>query len=244
MFALPRIMGHRGAAGVAPENTLVSLRTAAEQGARWVEFDVMLSGDGVPVLFHDDSLKRTTGCAAMMADTPLAKLRTLEAGAWLAPKFAGEPIPTLEEALAFLLESGLSPNVEIKPSKGKDKATGCAAAEVMARCWPLNRAPALVSSFSIEGLTAAQRVAPQVPRGFLMRRPANNWRSIAKSLDCSTIHVSGRWLSKRRVKEIKSAGYGLAAFTINDLKRAKALIARGVDCIITDTPGPMVAALT
>ena len=58
MFQLPRIMGHRGAAGVAPENTLVSLRIAAKQGARWVEFDAMLSGDGVPVLFHDDNLKR------------------------------------------------------------------------------------------------------------------------------------------------------------------------------------------
>ena len=119
MFQLPRIMGHRGAAGVAPENTLVGLRTAAELGVRWVEFDVMLSGDGVPVLFHDDSLKRTTGCDALMADTPLASLSKLEAGAWFASKFAGEPIPTLEDALSFLLESGISPNVEIKPSTGK-----------------------------------------------------------------------------------------------------------------------------
>ena len=70
MFQLPRIMGHRGAAGGAPENTLVSLRTAAEQGARWVEFDAMLSGVGVPVLFLDDNLMRTTGCDAMDLDAP------------------------------------------------------------------------------------------------------------------------------------------------------------------------------
>ncbi len=243
MVQLPRIMGHRGAAGVAPENTLVSLRTAAEQGARWVEFDAMLSGDGVPVLFHDDNLKRTTGCDAMMVDTPLAKLRRLEAGAWLAPKFAGEPIPTLEEALVFVLESGLSPNVEIKPSKGMVEATGQEVAEVMARCWPLDRSPALISSFHREGLAIAQRVAPRVPRAFLMRRPARNWRGIAKALDCSTIHIASRWLTERMAKEVKSDGYGLAAFTVNDPRRAKRLIARGVDCIITDVPGKIAAAL-
>ncbi len=243
MFQLPRVMGHRGAAGDAPENTLVSLRTAAEQGARWVEFDVMLSGDGVPVLFHDDSLKRTTGRDALMADTPLASLRKLEAGAWFAPKFAGEPIPTLEDALSFLLSSGISPNVEIKPSKGKAAATGRAVAEVMARCWPLERAPALICSFYKEGLAAAQRIAPQVPRAFLMRRPARDWRQTAKKLECSTIHVGGRWLSARVAQEIKQAGYGSAVFTVNDPKRARLLLARGVDCIITDAPGKIAAAL-
>jgi glycerophosphoryl diester phosphodiesterase len=244
MFQLPLIMGHRGAAGAAPENTLVGLRTAAEQGVLWVEFDVKLSSDGVPVLFHDDNLKRTTGCDAMIADTPLAKLRTFEAGAWLAPKFAGEPIPTLEEALVFLLETGLSPDIEIKPSEGKAEVTGRAVAEIMTKFWPLDRLPTLFSSFNAESLAAARRVAPQVPRGFQMRWPAKNWRSIAQTLGCSTIHVKERWLSERKVNEIKSAGYGLAAFTVNDHKRAKRLIARGVDCIITDTPGAMSAVLT
>ena len=99
MLELPRIMGHRGAAGRAPENTLAGLRAAADMGATWVEFDVMLSGDGVPVLFHDDNLKRTTGRNAHMAETPFADLAALEAGAWFAPAFAGEPIPALEAAL-------------------------------------------------------------------------------------------------------------------------------------------------
>ena len=66
-LTFPRFMGHRGAAGLAPENTLASIRKAADQGAPWVEFDVMLTGDGVPVLFHDDSLKRLTGLDVLMA---------------------------------------------------------------------------------------------------------------------------------------------------------------------------------
>ena len=84
-----------------------------------------------------------------------------------------------------------------------------------------------------------RRITPLVPRGFEMRFPAKNWRSIAEILECSTIHVrerwlSERWLSERRVTKIKSAGYGLVAFTVNDPKRAKRLIERGVDCIITE----------
>ncbi len=103
IFALPRVMGHRGAAAQAPENTLAGLRRAAELGARWVEFDVRLTGDGVPVLFHDDLLKRTTGAAGAMATTDYDSVARLDAGAWFGAAFAGEPVPSLEAAVALLL---------------------------------------------------------------------------------------------------------------------------------------------
>ena len=243
MFHLPRIMGHRGAAADAPENTLAGLRACAEQGASWVEFDVMLSGDGVPVLFHDETLKRTTGRKALMAETPLAELRKLEAGAWFAPAFRGERIPSLEDALALLLELGLSPNVEIKPSKDTDKATALAVMSAMTRCWPSDRAPALISSFSRACLAVARDEAPHLPRGLIMHRPPKDWPEAAARLACSTIHVNGRWLTPKLARHIKDAGYGLAAFTVNDAGRARELIAAGVDCIITDAPGAIAAAL-
>ncbi|MDH3919787.1 MAG: glycerophosphodiester phosphodiesterase family protein, partial [Rhodospirillales bacterium] len=72
---LPRVMGHRGAAAWAPENTLASIQKAADLGATWVEFDVMLTGDGRPVLFHDDNLKRLTGLDALMARTPYSRVK-------------------------------------------------------------------------------------------------------------------------------------------------------------------------
>ena len=236
-------MGHRGAAAVAPENTLASLRAAAAHGASWVEFDVMLSGDGVPVLFHDETLTRTTGRKARMAATPLAELRTLEAGAWFAPDFEGETIPTLEEALELLLKLGVSPNLEIKPSKDTDEATARAAVAVLSRSWPLERAPALVSSFSRACLAVAVQEAPQVPRGLITHRPPKDWPEAAAHLACSTVHVNARRLTPRLAKRVKEAGYGLAAFTVNDVARARELIAAGVDCIITDAPGEIAAAL-
>jgi len=243
MFSLPRIMGHRGAAGAAPENTLVSLRRAKEEGAAWVEFDVMLSGDGVPVLFHDDNLLRTTGRNALMAETPLAELRKLEAGRWFAPAFEGEPIPTLEEALAALLELGLSPNVEIKPSEGTDQATAQATMKTLARAWPLDRVPALVSSFSRRCLEVAQREAPRFPRGMLVRLVPRDWAERAAALGCSTVHAGAQRLTPQRAEQIKKAGYGLAVYTVNSGVIARHMIEAGVDCIITDEPGRIAAAL-
>jgi len=68
MSQIPRVIGHRGACGYAPENTLVSLREAARRGVQWVEFDVMLSRDQVPILFHDEDLARTTNGHGRVAD--------------------------------------------------------------------------------------------------------------------------------------------------------------------------------
>src|SRR3546814_16572729 len=72
---LPRIMGHRGAKALAPENTLCSMKAAAGAGARWVEFDVLLTADGEPVPFHDDPLQRTPDVAGEMPTNPFTEVQ-------------------------------------------------------------------------------------------------------------------------------------------------------------------------
>jgi glycerophosphoryl diester phosphodiesterase len=243
MLELPRVMGHRGAAALAPENTLAGLRAAAAAGLSWVELDVMLSGDGVPVLFHDDNLKRTTGRDAAMAETPFADLAGLEAGAWFAPAFAGEPIPALEAALALAVELGLTPNLEIKPTPGRDAETAAAALQVIARSWPAGRPGPLVSSFSRIALEVAQDQAPGLPRALIAWRLPRDWQRAAAALQCASVHLRGARLRARTAAKVKRAGYPLAAFTVNEPKRARRLIALGVDCIITDRPDKIVAAL-
>ena len=109
---LAPVIGHRGAAGCAPENTLASFRKAREQGAAWVEFDVMLSRDEVPVLIHDETLERTTNGRGRVNQLTAAELQSLDAGCRFGPEFVGEPIPTLEAAVAVLLELGLGANLQ------------------------------------------------------------------------------------------------------------------------------------
>ena len=93
------IIGHRGYAARAPENTLVSIEAALKAGARAVEFDVRVACCGTPVVIHDETLDRTTDGEGPIRRQTIEELRTLDAGAWFDPGFAGERIPTLTEAL-------------------------------------------------------------------------------------------------------------------------------------------------
>ena len=236
-------MGHRGAAAAAPENTLASIRRAAEEGASWVEFDVMLTGDDCPVLFHDDSLKRTTGRQGLMAETPFDALQDLDAGAWFGKAFKGEPVPTLETALNLARDLGLGVNMEIKPSEGRDVETAKAAVTVLAR-HQADGLTSIVSSFSRMSLAVALALEPQLPRALISHKRPADWQGILKTLDCTALHINSLALNKRFIGRVKAAGYLMSSYTVNDAARARELRAFGVDCIISDKPGAILKALS
>lgn len=95
----PWIIGHRGAPRAAPENTLSSFELAIQQGADLVELDLHLSADKQLVVIHDDTVDRTSDGTGPVGDLSFKELRALDAGSWMHPKFCGEKIPTLAEAL-------------------------------------------------------------------------------------------------------------------------------------------------
>lgn len=241
-FRLPELMGHRGAAGSAPENTLVGIRRAAAEGARWVEVDVMLTGDDQPVLYHDDKLARTTGREGVMAETPMTVLAGLEAGSWFDASFAGEPIPSLEQAIDLIQELGLRLNLEIKPSKGRKIETAEEVMRRLAAVWPANAEPPLISSFEQDCLRVARDSRPEWPRAFISLKVNRNWRKILAELGCQAFHVYWKRTGRSQVKAVKEAGYGFACFTVNDPAIAAKLWGWGVDCMITDYPGRILAA--
>jgi glycerophosphoryl diester phosphodiesterase len=242
-FRLPPVMGHRGAAAHAPENTLASIRRAAELGAPSVEFDVMLTADGVPVLFHDDSLDRVTGQAGLMAETSASRVAKLDAGAWFAPEFRGEGVPTLRAALELMLELGVHPNMEIKATPGRDVETAVAALATAGEVWPTAKAPPpLVSSFSRMSLAAAMALRPDWPRALLSFTLPADWQTTLKALNCRAFHVYHKVLDWELIPLIHSAGCQVAAFTVNDRRQAKALYEAAVDCVISDAPERALAA--
>src|SRR5260370_12288918 len=116
---LPSVIGHRGAAARAPENTLAGLRHAKELGCAWVEFDVRLTADGALVLCHDSRLERTTTGRGRLSAQTLASIRRCDAGGWFAPEVAGEAVPRLDEALRPAAELGLAANIEIQADPGR-----------------------------------------------------------------------------------------------------------------------------
>jgi len=242
-LVLPRVMGHRGAAASAPENTLASIRKAAGLGATWVEFDVMLTGDGRPVLYHDDNLERLTGVDALMAETTYREASGLDVGSWFAPGFAGERIASLEAALKLVQELGLGANIEIKPTPGRDVETAQAVLNVAAAAWRPGQPPPMISSFSRMSLAAARVLRPDWPRALIAFRLPADWPTALRALGCSSIHLGSRILSRKLVAQVKQAGHQVAAFTVNDGRRGRELIGRGVDCLITDAPDRIAAAL-
>ncbi len=245
IISVPAVIGHRGAAGHAPENTLASLHKAAELGARWVEFDTKLTRDGAAVLFHDDTLERTTDGHGKVVETTLADLRKLDAGAWFdggsRGAFAGEPVPTLVDAMATLARLGLGANVEIKPSPGREAETGRVVAGVLRSSWPETLPAPLISSFDAAALGAARDTAPEFPRALNVFRIPRDWRKRAKALNFRAVHCLERNLTARRVRALKDEGMAVRAFTVNDKTRAETLFGWGVDGVISDYPERILA---
>lgn len=229
MLQLPKVIGHRGAMAYAPENTLESFREARKRGAAWVEIDVKLTADGVPIVMHDASLKRTTGIDRLVAETAAAELPP--------------SVPTFEQAIACFGELGLGCNVEIKPCEGREAETARVTVATLQRLWPAKLPAPILSSFKDASLAAARVAAPELARALLIDELKDDWRARAEALEAAGINTNGRKLTAPRAIEIRKAGYALSTYTINDPEVARMLIAMGVDCIITDMPDVILAAL-
>lgn len=243
-MALPRVAGHRGAAAYAPENTLEGFREAARRGIGWVEFDVKLTADGVPILFHDDKLDRTTNGRGPVAAARFDDIRRLDAGSWFAPRFAGAHVPSFREALELARDLGLGANIEIKPCPGREAETAERAATLIEEQWPARRPPPLISSFMPASLAALKEKAPALPRGLLLYEDGlPSWKRDARDLACSTVHCSQHNMTAAWAAEIRALGYGLVVYTVNEPARARELMTFGVQCIISDAPDRILAAL-
>jgi glycerophosphoryl diester phosphodiesterase len=229
----PRLIAHRCGGALAPENTLAGLRKAAELGYRAVEFDVMLSADGTPVLIHDETLERTTDGHGRVDETSDAELARLDAGSRHGAQFAGEPVPSFGDAAELCQALGLWANVEIKPSVGHETETGRRVALETRDLWS-GLPPPLLSSFSLEALAAAREAVPELPRGLLVEAPPADWLGLLRRLDCISLHCRGYCVSPQLLGEARAAGVPLLAYTVNDPEEAGLLLHAGVAAVFTD----------
>ncbi len=213
------VIGHRGAAGLAPENTLRSFARAIELGVDAIELDVHLK-DGSLIVIHDDTLDRTTNGRGSIGSARLAEIRALDAG-------DGERVPLLEEVLD-LVAGRVAVNVELK---GKNTARRTASV-----CAHYPNTEFLVSSFDLDELrnfrvtTRAVRVAP------LFGRARPDIFDIARELRTSTINVSRKIASLELLATAKQQRYDVFVYTVNDPREALALREGGARGVFTDYP--------
>mgnify|MGYP003332723396 FL=1 len=236
------IIAHRGASHDAPENTLAAFKLGWAQRADACELDLWLSKDGKIVVSHDGDTKRTTGTARKIAESTLAELRELDAGAWKAPKWKGEKLPTLAEVLALIpdgkrLVIEIKCGVEVLPELERDlKASGKPAGQLV------------IISFHYDVCLQAKKFFPQIPVLFLASfkqdKASGRWtpapdsliaKAKAAGLDGLNLSHKGP-LAAEFVRQTHAAGLKFYVWTVDDAGLARQLLAAGVDGITTNRP--------
>lgn len=240
----PELLVHRCGGALAPENTLAGLEIAARLGGRAVEFDVMLSADGQPVLIHDETLERTAGCSGRVAELSAAELSGVDVGHRFHPAFAGETIPTFADALDACRRLRLAANVEIKPAVGLERQTGEAVGRSLRTIDAAGDQPVLLSSFSAEALAAAVAEAPSLPRALLATCYTPAALASARQLSCMALNVSREGLTEEDVVAVRKAGLAVMVYTVNTLEEARRFLSWGVASVFSDRPDRLFGLVT
>lgn len=238
---LPPVIGHRGAAAQAPENTMAGFRRAVGLGVSWVELDVHVTADGRLAVIHDDTLDRTTNGRGRVGAKTAGQLAMLDAGGWFDPRYRGEPVPMLDQALDILVPSGIGVNIEIKPARGRVAETIGALKAALADLQRAGAPPILVSSFDRTALVAAHERLPELPRALLAEKLPRDWRAVARALECVSIHLNRRHIRPDQAQAVRQAGLELAAYTVNDPAEARKLWSWGVNALFSDAPDLLLA---
>ena len=228
-----QVFAHRGASAYAPENTLSAFRTAIEQGADWLEFDVQQTRDGRLVVFHDLRIDRTTNGRGPLRDLTFDQLRELDAGSWFAPEFANERVPTFEEVLELAREAGIRIFPEVKdprfsPGVEERLAAALRAAEYEDRT--------VVQSFDAGSLEKLRQINPTLRLAALYTasnplkgEPPARAEVIGPVLE---LVLSDRDL----VRDAHAAGRQVVVWTVDAPTTIRQVIAARVDGIITNRP--------
>ena len=237
----PRLVAHRGAGKLAPENTLTAMRVGHAHGYRMVEFDVKLAADNVSFLLHDATLERTTSGRGRADALLWRELSRLDAGGWHSAKYAGEPLPTLASVGRWARAHGVACNIEIKPTPGRERETGAAVALDAMTLWRDADVPPLLSSFSEAALEAARDAVPVLPRALLLDTIPADWQDRLARLECVALVADHEALTAGVVKTARASGYRVLCYTPNDAARIGELAEWNVDGIITDAVDHIVA---
>ena len=228
-----RIIGHRGARGLAPENTLHGLETAIHLGTPWVEFDVQLHPSGQLVLLHDLTLDRTTNGSGLLSDMGWPAVRQLDAG-------GGQELPTLNEALD-LIDQRAGVNIELKTWDGTAAAVAVVVRERLDAGWSPSQF--MVSSFHQPELFEFRQLLPEVPVGVLLCGVPLDWAACANELQASSLNLSSEFVDARLVADAKARGLEVYVYTVNEVAELHRLASMGIDGVFTDFPDRMLAAL-
>lgn len=216
------IIGHRGAAGLEPENTLASFQRAFQLAVDAVELDVHLVESEL-VVIHDRTVDRTTNGRGEVGGFSLKNLQKLNAG-------DGQPIPLLNDVFK-ILPSSIGINIELKGA-----GTGIALSEQLSTQGAPAAENLLVSSFDHSELTIFHASKPEIPCAPIFSKTQNNIIDIARNLNAWSVNLSDQIADTMLISELRDSGFRVLVHTINDVTRSRELASIGASGVFTDYP--------
>ncbi len=223
---IPKVIAHRGASGIVPENTISSIRRALDVGAEMVEIDVHTTKDGEIVVMHDHDVSRTTNGKGIISELTARQIRRLDAGSWFGPDFSGEMVPTLDEVLEVVCgKADLC--IEIKhaepsPVLGKVRDHDCIGHVV-------------IFDFNHTRVYEAKRLEGSI-RTLALGISHDNIDALNPDM-CDAIGAAFSKVDQSLVEMVHDLNLAVFVYIVNDEAGMRDLIRFGVDGIITNSPG-------
>lgn len=229
-----KILGHRGAMGLAPENTLPSFRKAIEASADGVEFDVQLSADGVPVVIHDEKVDRTTDGRGKVNELSVRELEKLDAGRFFSDKFVETRLPLLKEVLEVIQGMDII-NLELKNGNVRYEGMEEKVIEMTREFGVFDKT--VFSSFNHYSLKKLKEIEPAARTGVLYMAGIYQPWEYARKLGAESIHPYYAAVVPDIVEECHKQEMAVNVFGVNESETIRKLLMMNVDAIITDYPG-------
>jgi glycerophosphoryl diester phosphodiesterase len=243
------VIAHRGASGRAPETTLEAYRLAIETGCDGVEADVQMLGDGTLVAFHDPDVGRTTDGAGTLAEHTLESIKRLDAGSWFNRAFpekarreyAGLRVPTLQELLDLLRESPQELFLEIKSPELHPPEFESLLLDALR----VNRfeGRTRMMSFSAASLAKVKSLRPGMRTSLLAHRAAPSLADAALEAGADELGVLHELAAPELVDAAHRRGLVFSVWTVDEPEDVRRMLALGVDCITSNHPERVLAAL-
>ncbi len=229
------VLGHRGAKGLAPENTIASMKEAIKYNVDLIEIDVQLSKDGKVIVMHDATVDRTTDGTGYVKDLTSSEIKKLDAGVKFNPKFKNEKVPFLEEVIEFLKNyPNVRLNIEIKNGPVFYPKIEEKVAEIINDYNYHNSA--IVSSFDHIALKNIKEIDSRIYTGLLFMSRLYNLEKYVEELQLSAIHPMWFYLTEDIVKSMHKNDIAVNTWIIDDMSLYKKFASIGIDSFGTNYP--------
>lgn len=226
------IIAHRGASQEAPENTLPAFQRAYELGVDGIETDIHLTKDLIPILIHDDNLKRTANHLGYVKDFTFTQLKNIDVGGWFAKEYLGTPILSLEDFLTWIKPKNLNLNIELKNNKIKYNHLEYIVYEILGHYQLLERTT--ISTFNKDSVKRMSKLNVEV--AYLTSRHRWNPIKYGKMLGADAVHIKHTLLNSRLIKQSREEDIPVRVYTVNKVRQILKCFNHNCHGIFTDIP--------